>query len=105
MKPHLLKTVRLLLGESSEAKMRQISFSYDTIQRRISGMSEDVRQVINETIASAVFSFHVDEYTDVQGRTQGGGVGVNPPSLELDILRKLCYLRKEINCFRKLFAC
>jgi len=28
-----------------------------------------------------------------QGRTQGGGFGVKPP-LELDILRKLCYLRK-----------
>jgi len=38
-----------------------------------------------------------------QGRTQGGGVGVNPP-LELDILQKLCYLRKEIKCFRILFA-
>jgi len=28
-----------------------------------------------------------------QGRTQGG-FGVNPPPLELDILRKLYYLRK-----------
>ena len=37
-----------------------------------------------------------------QGRTQG--VGVNPP-LELDILQKLYYLRKEIKCFRILFAC
>jgi len=27
------------------------------------------------------------------------------PPLELDILRKLYYLRKEINCFRILFAC
>ena len=33
-----------------------------------------------------------------------GGVGVNPP-LELDILQKLYYLRKEIDCFRILFAC
>jgi len=39
-----------------------------------------------------------------QGRTQGG-VGVNPPPLELDILQKIYYLRKEINCFHKLFAC
>jgi len=38
-----------------------------------------------------------------QGRTQGG-VGVTPP-LELDILQKLYYLRKEINCFRILFDC
>jgi len=40
----------------------------------------------------------------VQGRTQGGGLGLKPP-LELDILQKLYYLRKEIKCFRILFAC
>jgi len=33
-----------------------------------------------------------------------GGVGVKPP-LELDILQKLYYVRKEIKCFRMLFAC
>jgi len=40
----------------------------------------------------------------IQGLTQGGGLGLTPP-LELDILQKLYYLRKEINCFRILFAC
>jgi len=39
-----------------------------------------------------------------QGRTQGGVLGLKPP-LELDILQKFYYLRKEINCFRMLFAC
>jgi len=39
---------------------------------------------------------------DSQGRTQGGFLGLNPP-LELDILQKLYYLRKEINCFRIFF--
>jgi len=34
----------------------------------------------------------------VQGRTQGGVLGLTPP-LELDILQKFYYLRKEINCF------
>jgi len=34
-----------------------------------------------------------------QGRTQGGVLGLTPP-LELDILQKLYYLRKEIKCFR-----
>ena len=33
-----------------------------------------------------------------------GGLGLKPP-LELDILQKMYYLRKEINCFRILFAC
>ena len=39
-----------------------------------------------------------------QGRTQGGVLGLNPP-IEHDILQKIYYLRKEINCFRILFAC
>jgi len=39
-----------------------------------------------------------------KGVRNGGGVGVKPP-LELDILQKLYYLRKEIKCFRILFAC
>jgi len=33
-----------------------------------------------------------------------GGFGAKPP-LELGILQKFYYLRKEINCFRILFAC
>jgi len=42
-------------------------------------------------------------YCSIQGRTQEGGV--NPPTLELEILQKFYYLLKEINCFRILFAC
>ena len=38
----------------------------------------------------------------IEGRTQGGWVGVNPPPLELDILQKLITCAKEINCFRML---
>ena len=33
-----------------------------------------------------------------------GGLGLTRP-LELDILKKLYHLRKEINCFRIPFAC
>ena len=36
-----------------------------------------------------------------QGRTQEGGLGLTP-TLELDILQKFYYLRKEIDCFRLL---
>jgi len=39
-----------------------------------------------------------------QGRTQGEGVGVNPP-LEHNILQNFITYAKEINCFRILFAC
>ena len=53
VKPCLLKTVELLLGEASEVKMRWISLSSDALQRRFSGMPEDVKdQVINAMISS-----------------------------------------------------
>ena len=69
-KPCLLKAVKLVLGESSEAKMRQISFSNDTIQRRISDMSDVQEQVINEMKASPLFSLQGDETTDVASCAQ-----------------------------------
>jgi len=39
-----------------------------------------------------------------KGVRKGGELGFKPP-LELDILQKIYYLRKEINCFCILFAC
>ena len=67
----LWKTVKILLGESSAAKMRQIFLSNDTIQRRISDMSEDVKeQVINKMKASPMFCIQVDESTDVSSCAQ-----------------------------------
>ena len=66
VKPCPLKSVKILLGESSEAKMKQISLSNDTIQRRISEMSENVKeQVIDEIQDSPMFLFQVDESTDI----------------------------------------
>ena len=57
MKPCLL-TVKLLIGEASHAKIRRLSPSSDTVQRRISGMMEDVKdQMINGMKASPMFSF------------------------------------------------
>ena len=71
MKPCLLKTVKLILGEASEAQMRQLSLSNTTIQRRISDMSEDVKeQVVKEIKPSPMFSFQVDESTDVSSCAQ-----------------------------------
>ena len=58
MKPCLLKTAKLVLGNASVAKLKQISLSNNTIQRRIFDMLEDVRkQVVNEIKASPMFSF------------------------------------------------
>ena len=47
---------------------------------------------------------HHGECCYTQGRTQRGVLGLKPP-LEVDILQKLYYLRKEIKCFRVHFAC
>ena len=46
VKPCMLKTVKLLLGEAGEAKMREISLSSDTIQRHISDMLKDVKDQV-----------------------------------------------------------
>jgi len=43
VKPCLLKILKTFLGEASEAKMRQISLSSNTVHRRISDMLEDVK--------------------------------------------------------------
>ena len=69
--PRLLKTAKLLLGDASVAKFKQISISHNTIQRRISDMSEGVKkQVVDEIKASPMFSFQVDESTDVSSCAQ-----------------------------------
>ena len=44
MKPCLLKTAKLVLGDASVAKLKQISLSNNTIQRRILDMSKDVKK-------------------------------------------------------------
>jgi hypothetical protein len=71
IKPCLLKSVKLILGEASEMKMRHVSLSNNTIQRRILDMSADVlEQILSEIRASPVFSFQLDESTDVSSCSQ-----------------------------------
>ena len=71
IKPCALSMVKLILGETSAQKIQQVSLSNDTIKRRISQMSANVKhQVINEIKASPMFSLQLDESTDVASCSQ-----------------------------------
>ena len=64
MKQCLLKTAKLVLGDASVAKLKHISLSNNTIQRRTLDMSEDVKKQV------VMFLFQVDESTDVSSCAQ-----------------------------------
>jgi len=63
----------------------------------------DIFAVINCCVV-ALIAFSSDMLAWRADSLYSARVGVNPP-LELDILRKLYYLAREINCFRIYFAC
>ncbi|XP_068234222.1 zinc finger BED domain-containing protein 5-like [Palaemon carinicauda] len=66
-----MEAVNLILGETSAKKMQQVSLSNNTIQRRISKMSMDVKeQVLTEIKGFPLFSFQLDESTDVSSCSQ-----------------------------------
>ena len=71
VKPCAVKMVKLILGEKSSKKIEQVSLSNDTIKKRISVMSTDVKQqVIDELKTSPMFSIQLDESTDVASCSQ-----------------------------------
>ncbi|XP_076344197.1 protein FAM200C-like isoform X1 [Tachypleus tridentatus] len=71
LKPCMMKAVNLILGEASAKTMQQVSLSNNTIQRLISKMSMDVKeQVLTEIKGSPLFSFQLDESTDVSSCSQ-----------------------------------
>ena len=66
IKPCALNMVKLILSETSAEKIQQVSLSNDTIKRRISLMSTDVKQqVILDIKASPMLSVQLDESVDV----------------------------------------
>ena len=66
LKPCMMKAINLVLGEVSAKKIQQVSLSNNTIQRRIHHMFMDVKeQVWTEINASPLFSFQLDESTNV----------------------------------------
>lgn len=69
--PCAKEMVRLLVGEKFVQKVENVSLSNDTVKRRISDMSEDIKeQVISEIKSAGLFSIQLDESTDVQSCSQ-----------------------------------
>ena len=65
-KPCLLETARLVCNEGSYNKIKEISLSNNTVQRRIQEMAIDIKkQVIDKIHASPFFSIQLNESTDV----------------------------------------
>ena len=76
LKPCILESVKLMLGEKAYQTMKQISLSSDTIKLQIHEMSENIKnKVISFDIkfyildikinSSPVFALQLDETTDV----------------------------------------
>lgn len=67
----MLRTVKLILGEASEQKMRQLSLSINTVQHRYAEMSSGVKErVLLEVKAFPLFSIQLDESTGVSSCSQ-----------------------------------
>ncbi|XP_045130239.1 protein FAM200A-like [Portunus trituberculatus] len=71
LKPCIVDSERLVLGEESSQKMKQISLSNNTIKNRIAEMSEDIKEnVVSKVMSSPFFSLQIDESTDVTNIAQ-----------------------------------
>ena len=69
--PCLKDVVRTMLGVEQAKKLSLISLSNNTIQRRISSMSTDIKsQVVEELKMSSQFVLQMDESTDVTAYAQ-----------------------------------
>ena len=56
----------MMIGTEAENKLILLSLSDNTVQRRITMMSEDIKdQVIDEMKSAWSFSLQIDESTDV----------------------------------------
>ena len=71
LKPCILESVKLMLGEKASQKMKRISLSNDTIKSRIHEISENIKsKVISKINSSPVFALQLDKTTDVSNLSQ-----------------------------------
>ena len=71
LKPCILESVKLVLGEKASQTMKQISLSNDTIKSRIHEMSNNIKsKVLSNVDSSPVFALQLDESTDISNLSQ-----------------------------------
>ena len=72
LKPCILESVKLVLGEKASQTMKQISLSSnDTIKSRIHEMSDNIKsKVLFKIDSSPVFALQLDEGTDISNLSQ-----------------------------------
>ena len=71
LKPCILESVKLVLGEKASQTMKQISLSNDTIKSRIHEMSDNIKsKVLSKIDSSPVFALQLDESTDISNLSQ-----------------------------------
>ena len=71
LKPCILESVKLVLGEKAFQTMKQISLSNDTIKSRILEMSDNIKsKVLSKIDSSPVFALQLDESTDISNLSQ-----------------------------------
>ena len=71
LKPCILESVKLVLGEKASQTMKQISLSNDTIKSRIYDMSDNIKsKVLSKIDSSPVFALQLDKSTDISNLSQ-----------------------------------
>ena len=71
LKPCILESVKLVLGQKATQTMKQISLSNDTIQSRIYEMSDNIKsKVLSEIDSSPAFALQLNESTYISNLSQ-----------------------------------
>ena len=71
LKPYILESVKLVLGQKASQTMQQISLSNDTIKFRIHEMLDNIKsKVFSKIDSSPVFALQLDESTYISNLSQ-----------------------------------
>ena len=71
LKPCILESVKLVLGEKASQTMKQISLSNDTMKSRVHEMLDNIKsKMLSKIESSPVFALQLDESTDISNLSQ-----------------------------------